>query len=154
MADVLQTYVDGASKGDVHAAFNASLMYARGVGCARDRPLALRYLTQAAEGDVVAAQAQLAYLYGTGRGGVEGRDASEAFRWYERAAAGGDVESLYKLGSLHRRGEGTPKDDDRALECWSRAAALSTALGARMDCSCSPSSMTSRPSLAPLALDG
>ena len=124
MADVLQTYVDGASKGDVHAAFNASLMYARGVGCARDRPLALRYLTQAAEGDVVAAQAQLAYLHATGRGGVEARDAARARDWYARAGAGGDADALYRLGAMHRKGEGGPRDDDAALECWTRAAEL------------------------------
>ena len=36
----------------------------------------------------------------------------------------GDADALYRLGAMHRKGEGGPRDDDAALECWTRAAEL------------------------------
>ena len=85
--DALRTYEEHAAKGDAHGAFNCSVCYARGLGCARDRDRALRFLRQAADGGLPQAQAQLAYLYSTGRGGIDGKDDAEAERWWRLAAA-------------------------------------------------------------------
>ena len=105
--DALRTYEDHAAKGDANGAYNCPIMYARGVGTARDRGMALRYLEDAAEGGLAPAQSQLAFLYSTGRGGLGGRDSALALEWYEKAASQGDAEGLYQRGaaSAHFLGE-------------------------------------------------
>lgn len=95
--DALRTYEEHAAKGDAHGAFNCSVCYARGLGCARDRDKALRFLRQAADGGLPQAQAQLAYLYSTGRGGIEEKDEAEAERWWRLAAAQGDHDAVSRL---------------------------------------------------------
>ena len=95
--DALRTYEEHAAKGDAHGAFNCSVCYARGLGCSRDRDKALRYLRQAADGGLPQAQAQLAYLYSTGRGGIDGKDDAEAERWWRLAAAQGDDDAVSRL---------------------------------------------------------
>mmetsp|Transcript_1134 Transcript_1134/g.3389 ORF Transcript_1134/g.3389 Transcript_1134/m.3389 type:complete len:210 (-) Transcript_1134:37-666(-) len=117
--DTLRTYEDHAAKGDANAAFNCSIMFARGVGCSKDRARALRYLEQAAEGGLPQAMSQLAFLYSSGRGGVGGRDPELALEWYEKAAGLGDAEALYQLGVLKRRSEGV----GAARAYWVSAAA-------------------------------
>jgi len=120
--DVLRGYEDAAAKGDEHAAWNASVMLARGVGASVDRGRALAYLERAAEGGVVPAQVHLAFLLASGRGGVGGADAAAAAKWYAAAAAAGDATANYRLGGLHRSGSGVARDDARALACYDAAA--------------------------------
>lgn len=95
--DALRTYEEHAAKGDAHGAFNCSVCYARGLGCSRDRDKALRFLRQAADGGLPQAQAQLAYLYSTGRGGIEEKNEAEAERWWRLAAAQGDHDAVSRL---------------------------------------------------------
>lgn len=111
---------------DGKAAYNASILRARGLGGkADDVAAALLLLRKSASLGVVRAQLQLAKLYATGRGGVK-RDADEAFRWYSEAAAQNDPEALYSLGCIYAD-TGAPDakpDDSEALWCFFRAAKL------------------------------
>ena len=100
-ADALRTYEEHAAKGDARGAYNLSVCLARGVGTAPDRTRALRYLRAAADGGLPEAMAQLAYLYWTGRGGIERRDEAEAAKWWRAAAAAGDADAA---AQLRRRG--------------------------------------------------
>eukprot|EP00633_Aureoumbra_lagunensis_P002922 CAMPEP_0197287742 /NCGR_PEP_ID=MMETSP0890-20130614/4396_1 /TAXON_ID=44058 ORGANISM="Aureoumbra lagunensis, Strain CCMP1510" /NCGR_SAMPLE_ID=MMETSP0890 /ASSEMBLY_ACC=CAM_ASM_000533 /LENGTH=250 /DNA_ID=CAMNT_0042757781 /DNA_START=18 /DNA_END=770 /DNA_ORIENTATION=- len=110
-----------ATLGDGTAAFNASVMRARGVGCEPNRELALKWLKKSADAGVPRAQGQLAYMYASGRGGVP-KDKAMAKHWYSLAAQGGDAESLYRLGNIYHNG--SEADPIMAGHYWSRAAQL------------------------------
>lgn len=111
---------------DGKAAYNASILRARGLGGkADDVAAALLLLRKSASLGVVRAQLQLAKLYATGRGGVK-CDADETFRWYSEAATQNDPEALYRLGCIYAdtgAPDGQP-DDSEALWYFFRAAKL------------------------------
>lgn len=80
---------------------------------AKDYPTALQEARQAVDtGD-----ARGSYLLGVMHQGGQGvpANASEAARWYDKAARGGVVGAFAKLAQLHARGEGVPKDSARAI---------------------------------------
>jgi hypothetical protein len=66
------------------------------------------------------AQAQLGLVYATGAG-VE-RDDGEAFAWYSKAAAQGNVEGMYAVGEFYAIGRGVGLNYVEAAK-WLRAAA-------------------------------
>jgi localization factor PodJL len=68
-----------------------------------------------------AAQFYLAKLYETGNGGLK-KDLTEARRWTERAADGGDVAAMHNLGLYYYEGEAGPQDSTKAAQ-WFRKAA-------------------------------
>lgn len=106
---------------DGKAAYNASILRARGLGCDnQDLAAALLLLRKSAALGVARAQLQLARLYATGKGGVR-RDDDEAFRWYDMAAKQDDPDALYHLGCFYEEGRGTLKDESEALWCFFRA---------------------------------
>ena len=45
-----------------------------------------------------------------------------AFEWFSKAAAQGDVESLFEQGQMYAQGMGTVQDFERAAECYQQAA--------------------------------
>ncbi|KAJ8611881.1 hypothetical protein CTAYLR_005807 [Chrysophaeum taylorii] len=100
---------------DGKAAYNASILRARGVGGEEDVAAALLLLRKSANLGVVRAQLQLARLYSTGRGGVK-RDEDEAVRWYCQAAKLGSADAFYELGLLY--------DKHEQLWCFFKAAKL------------------------------
>src|SRR3954452_5929923 len=51
-------------------------------------------------------------------------DFTTAAEWYRRAAEQGSAEAYYTLGLLYRGGEGVPKDDIAAVNCFRKAAEL------------------------------
>ena len=51
--------------------------------------------------------------YGSQRSGVG--DIGQAYRWYLLAAVRGDPRAMQRLAEMNRRGEGTPKDNVKAL---------------------------------------
>lgn len=67
------------------------------------------------------AQRYLASLYRDGKSGAT-KDLTEARRWFERAAAAGDVQAMYQLGHMQYDGDGGPKNQTSAAE-WFRKAA-------------------------------
>lgn len=84
-------------------------------------------LTLANNGDVEA-QLQLATAYHRGDDelAVE-QNATEAYHWYQRAAAQGDSTASYELGLMHFRGTEVAKDYTLAREWWLEAATLGNA---------------------------
>lgn len=69
------------------------------------------------------AQAYLGLIYRDGKSGVS-KDLTEARRWYERAAAGGDITAMHAVGLMHFNGEGGPKNLTSAAQWFRRAAEM------------------------------
>jgi hypothetical protein len=61
-------------------------------------------------------------MYEHGSGGLP-RDATEAFRWYSKAAATGQATALYHLGTLYEAGIAIPRNLNEATRLYQRAAA-------------------------------
>jgi hypothetical protein len=61
-------------------------------------------------------------MYERGSGGLP-RDLTEAFRWYSKAAAGGQAPALYHLGTIYEAGLGTPRNLNEATRLYQKAAA-------------------------------
>ena len=59
------------------------------------------------------AQVLLGRMYRTGDG--IGKDTKQAVKWLGRAAARGNAEACFNLGSMYLRGEGVPQDEERAM---------------------------------------
>jgi len=67
------------------------------------------------------AQVALGNVFAEGLYGIPQND-SEAFRWYEKAARGGNSMGEYLLGSSYEQGKGTPKNIEQAL-AWYKLSA-------------------------------
>lgn len=88
---------------------------------ASPNPVIARIQRRAARGDAEA-QVDLGTLYEAGIGVVQ--DKAEALRWYERAAAQGNVYGQYLAGlALGRGGDGLQKDMDAAAAWFGKASA-------------------------------
>ena len=72
-------------------------------------------------------QAALGFLYGRGRG-VE-RNATEAVRWYRRAAEQGNARAQNNLGVMYGTGRGVERNDAEAVRSYRRAAEQGDAVG-------------------------
>lgn len=84
-------------------------------------------LTLANNGDIEA-QVQLATAYRQGDDALAvDQNMSEAYYWYQRAAAQGDSTAQYQLGLMHFRGSGVAKDYTMAREWWLESATLGNA---------------------------
>lgn len=114
-----------AERGDPKAQFNLGLLYANGMGVARDLQTARRWFEAAAENGSAQAQYNLALMLQTGNG-VE-RDFAVARRWYESAARQGLAAAQNNLGLMYLNGEGMPRDQARAVRWLNRAAAAGSA---------------------------
>ncbi|MBR0705406.1 tetratricopeptide repeat protein [Bradyrhizobium liaoningense] len=67
------------------------------------------------------AQRRLGTMYASGRGVQQ--DYDEAEKWFLKAAAQGDLDSMWNIGNIYHRGRGKfPKDFGRAENWYSRAA--------------------------------
>ncbi|MFT4253051.1 MAG: peptidoglycan-binding protein [Caulobacter sp.] len=78
-------------------------------------------LRKAANLGMPKAQFILAKMYEEGEGGLK-RDLTEARRWYERAAQGGDASAMHNVGLFASRGQGGPQNWTTAAN-WFRKAA-------------------------------
>ena len=81
---------------------------------------AVKYYRQAAEKGHAAAQQDLGYCYGTGKG-VQ-TDYNEAFKWYKLAAEQGNKYSQSNLAAYYSEGLGVEKDYNEAVK-WARKSA-------------------------------
>jgi localization factor PodJL len=80
-------------------------------------------LSRAANLGYAPAQFFLASLYTSGESGVR-KDPTEARRWTERAALGGDRRAMFNLGMFFFDGTGGPKDETEAANWFRKAADL------------------------------
>jgi len=75
--------------------------------------------TAALKGDPAAAH-EVALRYAEGKGVTA--DLPEAAKWYERAAQGGIVPAMFRLGTLYEKGTGVTKNFDTARRYYAMAA--------------------------------
>ena len=82
----------------------------------------LRELINATQAGDTAAMDKLGQMYEYGRGGLP-RDATEAFRWYSKAATGGRAQANYHLATMYEAGIGTVRNLNQATWLYQKAAA-------------------------------
>lgn len=130
-AAVVKELKQEVSCGNVVAAMELGLMYRDGKGVAVDHVQARKYLSRAAETNLIrlwyklglpAAQYALAVMLRDGVGGKA--DATAAALWFEEAAELGHVESQRVLARMYVKGAGVTPDPERAF-IWSSIAARS-----------------------------
>ncbi|HWE47657.1 MAG TPA: Localization factor PodJS [Caulobacteraceae bacterium] len=80
-------------------------------------------LSRAANLGYAPAQFYLASLYTNGASGVA-KDPTEARRWTERAALGGDRRAMFNLGMFYYEGTGGPKDETEGANWLKKSAEL------------------------------
>ena len=111
-----------AEQGDAVAQFNLGLMYAKGIGLAKDEAEAARWYRKAADQGDADAQNSLGVMYGQGLGGLA-KDEAEAARWFRKAADQGDADAQNNLGQVYEYGLGGLAKDEAEAARWYRKAA-------------------------------
>lgn len=107
-----------------HSFDNAQACHAAGVALAEgdvkaaDRRRVMRYGERACQLDKRYCDV-IAYLYGTGKGGVT--DHKKAVRWYKAACTHGNRVACYSLAARHYYGNGTTKDMREAVRLYQRS---------------------------------
>jgi uncharacterized protein len=89
------------------------------LGAAATKQEVARAERLALEGDA-GAQVAFGILHETGDGVPQ--NATEASKWFRRAAEQGDAEGCFRLGWLYARGEGLPQNFEQAAEWYEKAA--------------------------------
>ena len=143
LAEAFEGFRTCAEAGCGRAQFNLGVMFHNGEGVAKDDVEAARWMQCAAElgscpvgatcagpggtvcaalasQGIVRAQCNLGTMYDKGEG-VE-KNATEAVRWYRRAAEQGDAFGQFMLGDMYRNGEGVAHDEAEAMH-WNQLAA-------------------------------
>lgn len=115
-------FIEDAKKGDPEAEFQLAEMYYWGKGglthgIKKNPKEAAKWYRRAAEAGHTDAQFKLAtmYYHGPNLGGPFEVDYREAFNWFLKSAAGGDVRSQKWLSMFYRDGLGVIKDPVRSL---------------------------------------
>lgn len=113
---LVQQMEQRAGRGELFAAV-ASGLYYNGKG--KDVNKSVAYLKKAADKGSVDAGRELALVF------LNNRRGGEAFQWFEKGAANGDVTSIYYCGRMLREGGmGVKSDPSRALQFLTRASDL------------------------------
>ena len=117
-----------AKQGKVEAQFQLGKIYDLGQpGTARDPALAAKYYREAAAQGQPAAKLRLAQMYEAGEGVPQDYPASlKLYQELGRLSAGTpaviSAQALYKIGYFYERGYSLPKDRQKALEWYHKAA--------------------------------
>jgi len=117
----LPLYLQLAKQGDADAQFHAGLIYANGLGVAKDDTQAADWFGKAAEQGHIEAQTKLGFMYATGKGVAQ--NYSSAVYWCYKAAEQGDGIAQYNLGLMYATGQGVARDNSLALSWYGKAAA-------------------------------
>ena len=103
-------YQSAAEQKFARAQHNLAAAYAAGRGVPRNDAKAVEWFTRAAENGLAESQFSLGVVYEDGMGAVK-PDLDAARKWFSRAAAQGDPQSVARLAVLAERlGAATPKD--------------------------------------------
>lgn len=105
-----------AEQGNAQAQFELATAYHFGNGAPSDDTLALRWYQAAAEKGLAEAQ------NGAGSILLKQRKFSEAYGWFEKAAAQNHLQALNSQAFLLDTGQGVEQNRPRALELYTRAA--------------------------------
>lgn len=118
-----QLYEKAASQGDAAAQNNLGIMYLNGAGgLPRDPAKALMLFQKAAAQNETPALTNLGVMYERGSGEVA-QDYAKAVAFYSTAAEHGNIVATLNLAVMHENGRGVPKDLNRAVELYRKAAA-------------------------------
>jgi TPR repeat protein len=112
-------YIQKANNGDMEAAYKLGFMYAFLFGH-QDPEKAVQWLSKAADGGHIKAEAHLAQFYREGKGVA--KDEGKARELWTRSAEGGFAEAQVRLCLWYHAGTGTPKDPVAAFQ-WCKKAA-------------------------------
>ncbi|MGX7874098.1 tetratricopeptide repeat protein [Mesorhizobium sp. ORM6] len=118
-ASVAGWFEAAASSGDLIAAFNLGLCFAKGVGVRQDEGQAAHWLRRAAEG-VAEAQYMYARLLQDGRGVAA--NPAQARIWFARAAEAGVLDARVALAEMLLNGRGGSRQPGAAMQLFERAA--------------------------------
>jgi TPR repeat protein len=93
-----------------------------GKGVEKNEPLALEFLTKAANGGSMAAATRLGILFSTGTPELPQND-TLAVEWWQKAANGGDARAQMRLGLAYEEGEFGLASHKRCAQVYYKAAA-------------------------------
>ena len=105
-------------------------MYYYGNGVNKNEKTALEYYLKSGKQAYRDAESMLGWIYYNGKCGQE-KNYSEGFRWDEKAAKKGCVNSINRLGVYYWEGNGVVKDMERAVEWLMKASDAGDKYGAR-----------------------
>ncbi len=103
------------------AAYIQALCHDNGKGVKQSRSKALEYYKKAADAGRIGAMNDLAFIYFNGTHNVS-KDYKKAFYYAEKAAKGGDTDSMMLLGACYDDGLGVSKNKQTALKWFEKAA--------------------------------
>ena len=110
-----------AEAGDATAQHNLGVMFANGMGVAKNDQEAVKWYRLAAEAGFARAQTNLGLMYADGAGVAE--NDQEAVKWYRLAAEAGDARAQTNLGVMYANGTGVAQNTQRSYVWFSVAAA-------------------------------
>lgn len=130
-AEAIEWYKKAVRQGSLDAATNLALMYADGIGVAKDPAQALTWFRKAAEGGDATAEYNLALMYE--RGQAIPQDHKEALHWLKAAADQNVQPAILDLAAfyLHPPDETKP-DPEQAVRYYDKAATSGNALAESM----------------------
>jgi TPR repeat protein len=111
---------------DPSAQYNVGLMYANGLGVARNDAEAVKWFRIAAKAGVPGADGNIGFMYEAGLGVAQ--DNEQAIAWYSKAVEKGEaaeqglVEWQNNLGYMYETGRGVERDEVEAVKWYRRAA--------------------------------
>lgn len=112
-------YKRAADLGDGESAYALAWWMERGDDAEAQVALIVKYLTQAAQQNVAAAQNNLGLLFQAGHGVPE--DQKRANALFAKAAAQGNDQGQYNLATAYDLGFGMPKDKEKAIFWYKKA---------------------------------
>jgi len=113
----LQLHELAAAQGNVRGQILLGWSYLSGDGAMVNDETVAQWYRRAAEQGYPQAQKNLGELC------QAAQSYDEALKWFNLAAAQGDLDALFNLGMCHANGQGVLRDDDAALRLYKRAAA-------------------------------
>ena len=124
--DVIELFKKSADSGNNDASYALGKLYRYGAGkaLAPNQPLAIKYLTEAADHGQLMAQIELGKCFLAKSEGHVGNEKFEAkaYRYFKQAADNGSAEGWLNIAHQYLYGEVIENDVSQAVECLERAA--------------------------------
>lgn len=114
MQKAVEFYAKAAAQGHAEAQHDLAYCYEEGNGVEQDDVKALEFYKKAAEQGHARAQYSMGFY-------IKKENVAEAMKWWEKAAAQGDVDSLGELASQYRVGdEGVEQNVTKSIELYEK----------------------------------
>lgn len=120
-AEAVRLYMPCADAGDTEAQNIIGYMYLMGKGIPKDREMALKLLTEAADHGCAQAAHRIAVMYDTGQN-FSDPDLDKAVEWYTKASDMGYADSQYALAGILFMEDSPYYDNKRAINLLHKAA--------------------------------